>query len=460
MSKSCPVGIDLFCGAGGLSEGLQSAGIHMVAAVERHPHAALTCAFNHPETTVVCDDIKRIKMSKLERAVYRRIEQATVDIIVGGPPCQGFSPAGSRNPDDPRNKLMDEFVRAVRYFKPRMFLFENVRGFTKMYEGAAFKAIVAKMQRLGYRMHGVSGEKSKSKEAAPLLNSASYGVAQNRTRFVLVGWLPDQLETEFDWPPFTHGEGSSCHQNLVTAMEAIGDLEFLANGRESHVYRSDAVSEYQRARRANCGILFNHLTTKHRDETVRMYRRIKPGATIRSIPPEFRSGKQTMARLHPDACPKTVLALPDDFVHYRKHRIPTVREMARFQSFDDDFVFLGKRTTSDKGRRVDVPQYTQVGNAVPPLLARAVGLSLVRSLGFTPMDLRNSEMRLARHAWIQGSSGYCGYTLSPDADLDLVDGEGNRLPLPFSVAEAPVSKSTRTTNWTRNVRRATVPTLQ
>jgi len=140
-------------------------------------------------------------------------------------------------------------------------------------------------------------------------------------------------------------------------------------------------SEYQRQRRLHTGTLFNHLATKHRKATVNMFRRLVPGKTIRSIPEEHRSGKQRMRRLTPNDASSAILALPDDYIHFQRHRILTVREMARLQSFDDDYVFLGKRTTSDLSRRVDVPQYTQVGNAVPPILARALGVAIIRALG-------------------------------------------------------------------------------
>ena len=141
-----------------------------------------------------------------------------------------------------------------------------------------------------------------------------------------------------------------------------------------------------------------------------------------------------MARLDRATISNAVLALPDDLIHYAHPRIPTVREMARLQSFDDDYVFIGKRTSGFVERRVDVPQYTQVGNAVPPLLARALGMSLVRSLGSAGVDVRELAGRRARHQWICGSSGFSGYTLAAEADgqLDLVDVSGRHPPLPLS----------------------------
>ena len=166
-----------------------------------------------------------------------------------------------------------------------------------------------------------------------------------------------------------------------------------------------------------------------------------------------------MSRMDPVSGSKTVLALPDDFIHYSQHRIPTVREMARLQSFDDDFVFLGKRTTSDKKRRIDVPQYTQVGNAVPPLLAYAVAVALLRSLGLRPKELRDFKARRQRHGWLRGSSGYTGYTLDEEAEanLDLVDRYGYCLTLPISGEEEYVNNIRGIKDWTSPMRRAKAP---
>ena len=187
-----------------------------------------------------------------------------------------------------------------------------------------------------------------------------------------------------------------------------------------------------------------------------MFRRLVAGKTIRSIPEEHRSGKQRMRRLHREDTSFAVLALPDDYIHYQRHRIPTVREMARLQSFDDDYVFFGKRTTSDLSRRVDVPQYTQVGNAVPPLLAKALGKALVRALGGPQKDLRMAGLRRKRHGWIRGSSGYLGYTLAPVAEgkIALYDILGNSLPLPLCEEEVPVGSQAGLVEWMKRRRRA------
>lgn len=450
MSRQRPVAIDLFSGAGGLSEGLLAAGFDVAVAVEKHPHAALTCAFNHPNTKVICDDITRINRTNdcLKSFVEERTGSTNVDLVAAAPPCQGFSPAGLQDRNDPRNSLFLEFLRVVRYCKPRLLLFENVPGFVKQYKGQAVKQLVKQLRGLGYHLKDIPDDEAGTLRNYPYLNAAGFGVPQRRKRFIMVGWLTGTLAKEFQWPTETHGSDPS-QQNYVTVREALNDLAFLKLGLECHVHRWKPQSDYQANRRKNATKLFNHLSTQHRPSTTRMFARIDPGQSIRSIPRCERSGKQTMSKMHPEAISKVILGLPDDIIHYSLNRIPTVREMARLQSFDDDFVFLGRRTTCDKYRREAVPQYTQVGNAVPPLLAYELGIALLRSLGKRKKELRDLKTRGQRHEWLRGSSGYAGYTLDEEAEakLDLVDCNGNRMELPISNEEKRVTTIRGTKEW-------------
>jgi DNA (cytosine-5)-methyltransferase 1 len=454
-----PVAVDLFSGAGGLAEGLAWAGINVAVAVEKHPHPALTCAFNHPKTKVVCGDITNLTAKKIAGFVKEKTNSRKVDLVAGGPPCQGFSPAGARNKNDPRNQLFKQFLEIVKGLKPRVFLFENVPGFAKLYDGYAFRGVVEGFRELGYTMHNVPDKfprKGKiSTEDFPLLDALDYGVPQRRKRFILVGWKEGEVEHGFQWPKETHGPNSKDKTPYVTVEEALSDLAFLTGGFESHVYSKEPASHYQEQRQLHAEILCNHLATKHASKTVEMFKAMKPGCTIRTVPPEIRTGKQTMCRMDPDSYSKSVLALPDDFVHYSQHRIPTVREMARLQSFDDDFVFLGKRTTSDKSRRVDVPQYTQVGNAVPPLLAKKIGEAIVKMLGCRSKDLRDHPQRKKRKNWLQGSSGFFGYSLVSGSQFDLVDKAGKKCALPIlkDPEESLVVDLTKATDWSRRGRR-------
>ena len=443
--RHVPVAIDLFAGCGGLGEGLASAGIRVAVALELHPQPALTYAFNHPTTDVLFGDIRRLSMELLQERVRVRAGDKCVDLVVGGPPCQGFSTAGKKDADDPRNLLFYQFVRVVDTFRPRMFLLENVPGFKKMYGGAAFSKASQLFSELGYELTDT------------LVNAAEYGVPQRRLRFAMVGYLPGAVRA-FAWPSPTHDDSSasgslslfpSSLAPYVTVEEALDDLAFLEPGWEAHRHQGHARSDFQRERRNGYEYLFNHLATRHRERAVAMFAHIAEGATIGSVPETLRSAKRTMARLRREDISNAVLAIPDDLIHYQHDRIPTVREMARLQTFDDDYVIFGKRTSGFVERRVDVPQYTQVGNAVPPLLARAWGHALLRALHAKPGDLRDVEFRRSRHRWVLGSSGYTGYTLSPKAvDVDnLMDTTGRRWPLPTSVVDTPVMEAESPVDW-------------
>jgi DNA (cytosine-5)-methyltransferase 1 len=450
--KDSPVAIDLFAGAGGLSEGLLAAGIDVAVALEKHPHAALTYAFNHPRTRVLCGNIRSVSLATVKAAVYEVTGQRDVDLIVGGPPCQGYSPAGKRRKNDRRNGFYLEFLRFVAYFNPKLALFENVPGFANFDGGAALKAVLNRFRSLGYRVFGFDENSKRLPTELPILDSSFYGVPQRRHRLLLVAWRPDEAEEEFEWPAATHAAGERDGlETFVTVKDAIGDLDFLTAGYECHWHIGKTTNKYQVARRNGCTNLFNHLATKHRKSTVNMYRRLAQGDTIRTIPEDFRTGKQTMRRLESNRVSKAVLALPDDLVHYGRLRIPTVREMARLQSFDDDYVFLGKRTTSDLSRRVDVPQYTQVGNAVPPLLGKALGQALLRTMGRASRDIRDLQTRRKRHEWLRGSSGFSGYALAIEAARQILflDLRGRYKALPHVAGAKPFADRKKPMQWKR-----------
>lgn len=442
-----PIAIDLFSGAGGLAEGLESAGVRVVAAVELHPQPALTHAFNHPDTAVFAGPIQELDLSLLAGTVDAKAAGRPVDLIVGGPPCQGFSTAGKMDASDPRNDLFRQFARVVDHFRPKMFVLENVPGFKKMYGGRAFLAASSLFEGLGYQLTDT------------ILHAPDYGAPQRRTRFVMVGRRPGATH-EFAWPIVTHSDPArqadlleGGDQPYETAEAALGDIAFLEPGWEAHRHHSPAEHDFARARRHNADLLFNHLATRHRPKAVALFRRIPEGQTVSALPKLERPKKVTMARMARDRVSNAVLALPDDMIHYRHNRIPTVREMARLQTFDDNYVFLGKRTSGFVERRVDVPQYTQVGNAVPPLMGRALGRSLLEALGGKSTDLRDLAAREARHLWVRGSSAYAGYTLAPEAQgqISLFDINGEPLLLPVAKDDSPVCESEALVEWTNRV---------
>ena len=447
MQLNAPVAVDLFSGAGGLAEGLLRSGLIVAASVELHPQPALTHAFNHPETSVLVGDIRRLHTSTLDTAIRSRVGRTPVDVLVGGPPCQGFSSAGRKSVSDPRNSLFRHYVRILKHLSPRMFLMENVPGFRSMYEGAVYAEALEAMHDLGYST--VDG----------IFEVKNWGVPQRRKRFVMVGWLPGMADP-FEWPEKSHAPSTKMtlfdglYRSFVTAGDALDDLSFLKPGFEATGYTArQAVSDFANDRKSGNKILFNHLATRHRAKSAEMIRRIAVGGSIRDLPPEERGTKKlTMRKLDPGLVSNTVVALPDDILHYGQPRILSVREMARLQSFDDDFVFFGKRTSGFVERRVDVPQYTQVGNAVPPLFAKALGEAIVKSLGAAPCDLRNLSSRRERHLLVCGSSGFAGYELAPAAqgEIVLTTVGGDPIPLPISEDLTPVADQAASTDWTLN----------
>jgi DNA (cytosine-5)-methyltransferase 1 len=447
-TSESPIAIDLFSGAGGLAEGLESAGIRVAAAVELHPQPALTHAFNHPGTKVFAGPIQQLDLCLLAETVDATAPGRPVDVIVGGPPCQGFSTAGKKDASDPRNDLFRQFARVVDHFRPKMFLLENVPGFKKMYGGEAFLASSHLFEQLGYELSN------------SILYAPDYGAPQRRTRFVMVGRQPDAV-AEFVWPAPTHADSMSQpdlfdrgDQPYETAGAALDDIAFLEPGWEAHRHQAPAERNFARDRRAQGDLLFNHLATRHRPKAVALFQRIPEGQTVAVLPRRERPRKVTMARMARESVSNAVLALPDDMIHYGHDRIPTVREMARLQTFDDNYVFLGKRTSGFVERKVDVPQYTQVGNAVPPLMGRALGRSLVDALGGEATELRDLATREARHRWVQGSSAYAGYTLAPEAQgrIALFNISGEPLALPVAEGDTSVCELEGLLEWTRRVR--------
>jgi DNA (cytosine-5)-methyltransferase 1 len=426
MKDDAPVAIDLFAGSGGLGEGLQSAGINVVLASELHPQPSLTYAINHPSTKVIVGD--QTKMS--DKFILKKLKELgvkKVDLIVGGPPCQGFSTAGKKNIKDPRNQLFRDYIRVVKLVRPKMFLIENVPGFKKMYGGSVYEEALNLLTELGYECKDT------------ILDASLYGAPQRRKRFVMVGRIPSET-SDFAFPSPTHQvvqPGNTIGFDLPvapTVAEAIGDLAFLLPGWEAHLHQDKESSEFQKDRRNGYKFIYNHLATKHRPKTTEMFSHILEGKTISSVPAHIRSGKKTMARLNRHSISNTVLALPDDLIHYLHHRIPTVREMARLQTYDDDYIFMGKRTSGYIDRKLDVPQYTQVGNSVPPVLAKAIGIKIAESLGAKVRDLREIEKRRSLHQFIKGSSSYAGYVLDPEIEkfISLETVEGLPLPLPVT----------------------------
>ncbi|MEZ9260525.1 DNA cytosine methyltransferase [Vibrio splendidus] len=403
--------IDLFSGCGGFSLGLGNAGWEGLFAVEKDSMAFSTfkhnlidgahAHFNWPtwlpkqETTI--QDLLENHLEQLSAL------KGQVDLIAGGPPCQGFSLAGRRNAKDPRNKLSDEYIKMVEVVSPKYLLLENVRGFNASFKPAEGKKarkphsmiVKAKLEKLGYKVF------------TDFLCSADFGVPQKRTRFIMIG-IKKELVTKNFKNPFEILANTKrdflIDKKLplrhVKVSDAIGDLLVSENGlayhsgnevsgfKEINYIQPEKQSKYLRVLRKNAGKNKpNSLRlARHKDTTIQKFIRIqqicKPGVSLSdAMRLEIGTKKQAITVLNANEPSKTLTTLPDDLLHYSEPRILTVREMARIQSFPDDFDILGKYTTGGERRTQECPRYTQVGNAVPPLLGEALGL-LLPKLGF------------------------------------------------------------------------------
>jgi DNA (cytosine-5)-methyltransferase 1 len=387
--------VDLFCGAGGFTEGFLLAGaerarFRLLAASDIHRHAQATHEHRFREQLGLEYGFLRmdIRNREFSRELSKLVPKgAAVDVVCGGPPCQGFSVFGARHQDDPRNDLFDPYLRIVHALRPRYFVMENVPGLVYMYRGRAAQQIhqaVESLRQPGYTLAG------------PLfVNSAAFGVPQSRERVLYIGSRDDQ--------PAIAAVSHPSGVRTPTVGEAISDLAFLGAGARADSYDpgSPPVSSYQEESRlgrfvtlrGGSGTLHNHESSRHTTKVQARYRLVPKGSSTKDVRAVLvregiASGKKWCVRLD-DAAPSfTLTTIPDDFIHYCQDRSLTVRECARLQSFDDTFVFLGPRTTGGGGagnkmRNHDLPQYTQVGNAVPPLLARGIATTILRHLEMT-----------------------------------------------------------------------------
>jgi DNA (cytosine-5)-methyltransferase 1 len=376
-----PSVIDLFAGAGGLSFGLAMAGLFPAAALEIHPHAALTYQRNHEGSPVLVKDARSTSANELlamARSTSPRVRRTgTIDCLVGGPPCQGFSFAGSKDHSDQRNTLPLEFVRLIRQIRPVTFVFENVYGLVKLYKGEAFRRILAEIESIpGYR---ISHE---------VVSAETFGVPSMRKRVLIVGTLRSE---PFEFPERTHASAGAATIELgdtyrfpcVTAHEALSDLDSLDTpGETATEYTLPPTGQFQRWARRGTTELHNHESTSHSQRVEDAFALIPQGGGPEFLPPALRSRKDGLQRIHPDRVCRAILSAPEDLIHYRRDRIPTVREQARLQSFPDSFVFMGQRTSGNQNRKGGYCSQTQqVGNSVPPLLAHAIGRALRSHLG-------------------------------------------------------------------------------
>lgn len=348
MKKKKPTVIDMFCGCGGLSHGFMDAGYEVLLGIDNNKEALVSFKANHGNAVAMNGDLFQ-GSTILEMA--SSIENKQVDLIIGGPPCQGFSLTGKREEDDERNSLFKAMVNAVAFFHPKAFVLENVPGLATLYNGKARDAIIKEFEDLGYTIND------------QVLYAPDFGIPQIRKRLFFVGLLNGE---KFKFP-----EPILTPDKYVTCGDAISDLhDFTHNlGTEVSEYQSPPLTKYQKMMRKNANHLLNHVGTKHTDIVIDVISQVPEGGNHKDLPPgvgDNRKFNEAWTRYHRNKPSKTIDTGHRNHFHYEFNRVPTVRENARLQSFPDNFRFYGNKTQ----------QYKQVGNAVPPLLGFALGKQL------------------------------------------------------------------------------------
>lgn len=357
--------IDLFCGAGGLSEGFRQAGYHVLAGNDFFDAAGETFAATHPEAKFLPGPIQQYAADDFLKAAG--LEAGELDVLVGGPPCQGFSVYNhQRGLHDERSSLYQEYLRIVAGLRPNWIVLENVTGMTSAGGGAAVKAILDGLGDLGYSVE------------AKILRAEEYGVPQERRRIVFIG---NRIGLPIEFPSPTHGPGLLP---FTTVGDAISDLPRLINGGGDDgiaTFASEARSAFQSELRGGSNGVRNHAAAKLASVNLERLKHIPQGGSWRDIPVDLLPAGMKRAkrsdhtkrygRLSWNGMASTILTKCDPhwgaYFHPDQNRTVTVREAARLQSFPDYFQFKGSRTE----------QYVQVGNAVPPLLGRAIAQQIL-----------------------------------------------------------------------------------
>lgn len=394
--------IDLFAGCGGLSLGLYQAGWNGVFAVEKNPCAYATLSHNlikkksHfdwpnwlPQTPL---DIIEINEKFSEQLKGMR---GTVDLVAGGPPCQGFSMAGRRVKDDIRNQLVFAYINFISMVMPKLILFENVKGFTYAFDKKInpdsipySRLVIEKLQKLGYDV------------CSQVIDFSEFGVPQRRKRFILVGVLGGEKDSAKQFiTMLRENRKQFLSENMLpehpTVADAISDL-LRCNGEvetpdrkgfKSGMY-GKVSSEYQAyMRKEECNLIpQSHSFARHGKEKIVCFENLLANYPFRNKRIDGVKRKEWGIRqrgitvLDAQSIAPTITNMPDDYLHYQEPRIMTVRECARIQAFPDWFEFKSKYTTGGQMRKKDVPRYSQVGNAIPPLFAQQAGLVLKKML--------------------------------------------------------------------------------
>ena len=340
--------LDLFCGAGGLSYGFESAGFDILLGIDNDAKALETFELNHKRSKSICGDITQITYNEHIKPL---LNDKQIDVIIGGPPCQGMSLSGPRKFDDPRNKLYLSYIRLVKEIQPKAFVIENVPGLVGLFGGQIKDSIIEKFTEMGYHIE------------YKILCSADYGVPQNRKRVVFVGTRVGN----FEYP--------AINPNVVTCSMALSDLPTLEDelGNEVSEYATPPQNAYQQLMRSRSDVVLNHVAASHSDKVKKIIALVPDGGNYKNLPEEYRESRNfhvAWTRFASNKPAPTIDTGHRHHFHYKYNRVPTVRECARLQSFPDDFKFLGNKTQ----------QFRQVGNAVPPLMAQAIAKQVKKML--------------------------------------------------------------------------------
>jgi len=406
---------DAFAGCGGLSLGLLQAGLEGRFAIEHDKFAFATLKAN-----LLAKGAKfriawprwlpkePIGIATLLRGYIEELEslEGKIDILVGGPPCQGFSSAGRRKHNDPRNKLFGSYLRIVDVLRPKAVLIENVRGFTVDFN------VDHRVKNYSHKLREKLSERYDVFEE--LLDLSQFGVPQLRTRYFLLALQPGLCTVNpFDLlrkrlPSFLR---SLRLKAPVTSWAAISDLELSRGGTQpssetpgfDEIRYTSPLTHFQKLMGAGETVPGDLRLARHSDDIADRFQEIielshAEGRLNTSISDEMRARfglkKRALRVLDPDRPSPTITSLPDDLLHYREPRALTVRENARLQSFPDWFSFKGKYTTGGHLRRKEVPRFTQVANAVPPLVARAFGEMLIELFSGASRRARDGNRRV------------------------------------------------------------------
>tara|TARA_Y100000590_G_scaffold349673_1_gene401256 strand:+ start:1044 stop:2129 length:1086 start_codon:yes stop_codon:yes gene_type:complete len=339
--------VDLFAGVGGLSYGFyKNKNFEIVAANEILPDMAKAYELNHKNVKVYNKDIKDFSLDDLNKDF--NINRGDIDLVIGGPPCQAYSTVGKRLLDDPRGQLFQEYFRILKELNPKVFVFENVKGLLSMDKGRLLYHIISLFESLGYSVK------------YKVLNAADYGVPQIRERVIIVG---HKLNSDFEYPE----KKFKSSLEYLTLEDAIGDLPFIGVDSSSDSYSKPALNNYQLQLRSTSDRFTDHSSPKNNQKLVELMKALPDGGTPLDISEDLRprSGfKNTYSKLwwkKPSTTITRNLSTPSSSrcIHPKANRPLTTREGARIQSFPDDYVFYGSRSSKN----------LQIGNAVPPILS-------------------------------------------------------------------------------------------